>query len=114
MRDLILSDARSKTSSLNEAMHHTKISLLDKSGDMAGHEKRYGVYVDGKLIARIVCVWSNPVRWQCEDMNGIRISPTVFWKLKPRPQRQVIRQWAIDFFDRRVEDWAVKVTTRSK
>lgn len=80
-------------------MHRTKISLLDETGAVAGHEKRYGVYVDGKLAARIVCISNDPVRWQCEDLSGIRISPTVFWKLKPRPQRQVVRQWAIDFFD---------------
>lgn len=84
-------------------MHRTKISLLDKSGNVAGHEKRYGVYVDGRLIARIVCVSSDPVRWQCEDLNGVRISPTVFWKLNPRPQRQIIRQWTIDFFDTQAE-----------
>lgn len=89
-------------------MHRTKISLLDKTGDIAGHEKRYGVYVDGKLTARIVCISSHPVRWQCEDLNGIRISPRVFWKLAPRPQRNVIRQWAIDFFDTRAEGSATE------
>jgi hypothetical protein len=80
-------------------MHRTKISLIDRRGIVPGHESRYGVYVDAELVARIVCISSDPVRWQCEDLEGKRISPTVFWKLNPRPQRQVIRQWAIDFYD---------------
>jgi hypothetical protein len=80
-------------------MHRTKIRLLDKKGVIAEHRSRYGVFLDDKLVAQIVCVSDDPVRWQCEDLKGKRVSPTVFWKLKPRPQRQVIRQWAIDFYD---------------
>jgi hypothetical protein len=85
-------------------MHRTKISLIDKKGSVPGHAKRYGVFVDGELVARIVCIAGDPVRWQCEDLQGKRVSPTVFWKLAPRPQRNVIRQWAIDFFDTRATD----------
>ena len=80
-------------------MHRTKISLMDKKGSVPAHAKRYGVFVDRELVARIVCIADDPVRWQCEDLNGKRISPTVFWRLPTRSQRNVIRQWAIDFFD---------------
>jgi hypothetical protein len=41
------------------------------------------------------------VRWQCEDLNGKRISPTVFWKLPPRSQRNIMRQWTIEYFNMR-------------
>lgn len=84
-------------------MHRTKISLMDWKGSVPGHVKRYGVFVDGELAARIVCIANDPVRWQCEDLTGKRISPTVFWRLPTRSQRNVIRQWVIDFFDTRAE-----------
>lgn len=84
-------------------LHRTKISLLDQLGKAAGHTNRYGVYLNGELVARVVCISGDPVKWQCENLTGKRLSPTAFWRLAPRPQQQAVREWTMDYFDTLIE-----------